>query len=144
MQQMIECLLARQEEMNANTKAMREDIKSGQAEMRSIVGAIEEKMDVWVAHRRDDQKGRMSCQEMMEALLECEELTSADMKACQEAATCHEATEADTEKIEPDPGMMQSIEEHQEIPKAETAVMLVGGLRKRVGSGILLRSATRS
>jgi hypothetical protein len=31
----------------------------------------------------------------------------------------------------PDPGMMQSVEEHQEIPKEEAAVMPVKGLRKR-------------
>jgi hypothetical protein len=35
------------------------------------------------------------------------------------------------EKTEPDPEMMQSIGEHQEIPKEEAAVMPVGGLRKR-------------
>jgi hypothetical protein len=39
-------------------------------------------------------------------------------------------TEADTEKTEPDPGMMQSTEEHQEIPKEEAAVMPIGELRK--------------
>jgi hypothetical protein len=40
-------------------------------------------------------------------------------------------TERDTEKIQPNPGMMQSVKEHQEIPKGEGAVMLLGGLRKR-------------
>jgi hypothetical protein len=44
---------------------------------------------------------------------------------------CLRKTEADTEKTEPDPGMMQSVEEHQEIPKEEAALMPVGGLRKR-------------
>jgi hypothetical protein len=39
--------------------------------------------------------------------------------------------EADAEKIEPGPGMMQSIEEHQEIPKGEATVMTIGGLRKQ-------------
>jgi hypothetical protein len=43
-----------------------------------------------------------------------------------ERTACHEATET-----EPDPGMMQSTEEHQEIPKEEAAVMPVGGLMKR-------------
>jgi hypothetical protein len=52
-------------------------------------------------------------------------------KACQETSTCHEATEAYTEKIQPDPRMMQSIAERQEVPKEEAAVMLVGGRRKR-------------
>jgi hypothetical protein len=36
----------------------------------------------------------------------------ANMKACEETTTCHEAMEAETERNEPDPGMMQSIEEH--------------------------------
>jgi hypothetical protein len=44
---------------------------------------------------------------------------------------CLGMTEADTEKTEPDPGMMQSTEEHQEIFKGEAAVMPVGELRKR-------------
>jgi hypothetical protein len=34
-------------------------------------------------------------------------------------------------KIEPDPRLMPSPEEHQEIPTEDTAVMLVGELRKR-------------
>jgi hypothetical protein len=53
------------------------------------------------------------------------------MKACQEATACHEAMEADIEKIEPNPGMMQSVGEPQEVPKGEAAVMPVGGLRKQ-------------
>jgi hypothetical protein len=44
---------------------------------------------------------------------------------------CSGETEADTEKNEPDPRMMQSTKEHQEIPKGEDAVMLVGEPRKR-------------
>jgi hypothetical protein len=47
-----------------------------------------------------------------------------------ETTACHEATETDTEKIEPYPGMMQSVGEHQDVPKEEAAVMLVRGLRK--------------
>jgi hypothetical protein len=44
---------------------------------------------------------------------------------------CLGKTEADTEKNEPDPGMMQSTEEHQEIPKGEATVMPIGEPRKR-------------
>jgi hypothetical protein len=44
---------------------------------------------------------------------------------------CLGKTEADTEKTEPDPGMMQSTEKHQEIPKGEAAVMPVRAPRKR-------------
>jgi hypothetical protein len=57
--------------------------------------------------------------------------TQSPQKVYQEKAACQEATEADAEETEPDPGMMQSAGEHQEIPKEEAAVMPVGGLRKR-------------
>jgi hypothetical protein len=43
-----------------------------------------------------------------------------------ETTACREATET-----EPDPGMMQSIEDHQEITNGEVAVMPVGGRRMR-------------
>jgi hypothetical protein len=49
---------------------MREDIKIGQAEIRSIVGAFQEKLDACVASRRNDEKETMSFQETMEAHLE--------------------------------------------------------------------------
>jgi hypothetical protein len=38
---------------------------------------------------------------------------------------------AGTEKTKPDPGMMQSIGEHQGVPKEEAAVMPVGGSRRK-------------
>jgi hypothetical protein len=44
---------------------------------------------------------------------------------------CLGKMEADTEKTEPDPGLMQSTEKHQEITKGEAAVMPVGEPRKR-------------
>jgi hypothetical protein len=40
------------------------------------------------------------------------------------------ASQEDTE-TKPDPEKMQSVEEHQQIPKEDAAVMPVGGLRKR-------------
>jgi hypothetical protein len=54
-----------------------------------------------------------------------------NLKACQETTACREATKANAEKTEPDPGMMQSVRKHQEVPKEDAAVMPVGGLRKR-------------
>jgi hypothetical protein len=53
------------------------------------------------------------------------------MKECQETTVCHEATEADMEKIGPESGMMQSVAEHQEVPREDAAVIPVGGLRKQ-------------
>jgi hypothetical protein len=45
-----------------------------------------------------------------------------------ETSARNEATETD-----PDPGMTQSISEHQETPKEDAAVMPVGGPKKRCG-----------
>jgi hypothetical protein len=40
-------------------------------------------------------------------------------------------TEANTEKFEQDPVMMQSVEKHRDVPMEEVAVMPVKGLKKR-------------
>jgi hypothetical protein len=73
----------------------------------------------------------MFCQETTEACLGREKPTSVGMEACQETTPCHEVTVTDLEKTEPKPGMMQSMGEHQEVPKEEAAVMPVGGLKKQ-------------
>jgi hypothetical protein len=83
---------------------MREDIKTGQAEIRSIVGAFQEKFDACVASRRDDQKETISFQETAEAHLECKEQTSVTM---------------------------ESEEKHQEAPKEDAVVKPVKGRKKR-------------
>jgi hypothetical protein len=74
---------------------------------------------------------RTACQEMTEAHLECEEPASADMKACQDTTACHEVTDTDKEKIEPDPGMMQPIGRRQEDSKEDAIVKSVKGRKKR-------------
>jgi hypothetical protein len=76
--------------MDANLKEMREEIKSGQAEMISTVNAFQETTDVWIANMRDDRKERMGRQE---------------------------ATEANPEEMEPHPEKMGSGAEHREFPK---------------------------
>jgi hypothetical protein len=83
--------------MDANAKSMREDIKCGQAEMRSI-------LDAWITDIKDAWKKMTACQEV---------------------------TGANPEKIEPDLGKMQSVEEHQEIPKENSIVKPVKGRKKR-------------
>jgi hypothetical protein len=114
MQQMMEILLAKidtkMEAIRAETKPMQDT-------------RMEANRNVW-------WKERTPSQETTEARLECEEPNSADMKACQETTARHGATEADTEKIEPNPGMMQSVGDHQEVPKGEATMMPVRGLRK--------------
>jgi hypothetical protein len=51
-------------------------------------------------------------------------------EACKGTVTCHKETEAYTEKIQSDPGMMQFTGEHHKVPKEEAVVMLVRRLRK--------------
>jgi hypothetical protein len=151
MQQMLQQLLAMQVKaeadrevlkgiMDANTRSMREDIKSSQAEMRSMV-------DAWITDIKDASKKTMDrlprCEgtnpEKMEpnsgereAVMDRQEIPNEEVAVHSQRA-CRSETAASQEDTEtkPDPGKMQSVEEHQEIPKEEAAAMPVGGLRKR-------------
>jgi hemerythrin-like domain-containing protein len=93
--------------MDANTKEMNAKMDANQAEMRSTVCAFRSELKETIQHE-------------MKAVIQP---IQAELD---ETTACNEATET-----EPDPGKMQSIEEYQEIPKVEAAVMLVGELRKR-------------
>jgi hypothetical protein len=88
---------ANQAKMNVNLNKIREEIKSGQTDTRSIV-------DAWITDMKNGRKQMIAC---------------------------HKATKADTEKINPHPGMMQSVREHQDVSNEEATVMPVGGLMKR-------------
>jgi hypothetical protein len=90
------------EMVDSNTKATQEE--SGQAEMRSAIGAIGEKMDAWIANMENDLKERTSCRETTETHLKCEEQTSA---------------------------IMESEEKPQEAPKQDAIVKPVKGRKKR-------------
>jgi hypothetical protein len=100
----------------------------------------------------------MESQQMMEFLLAMRQDMKADMKTNHDdllktikdeiqayheemmamVDDCHKGmmaclgkTEADTEKLDPDSGMMQSTEEHQEFTKKDAAVMSVREPRKQ-------------
>jgi hypothetical protein len=119
------------EKADADRKADRENLK----EMIEKMKARQNEMLARMERMMDTDETDVKLQELTEAVKqthrECEEPTSADMKACQETTVCHEATEEDIEKIELDSGMMQSVAEHQEIPREDAAVMPVRGLRKQ-------------
>jgi hypothetical protein len=95
---------------NANLKDLNEDIKSSQAELRSTICAF------WSELKETIQHGMKVVIQPIRAELD-------------ETTACQEVTQ-----IESNPGMMQSIEENQEITKRETAVMEVGetGTRRKV------------
>jgi hypothetical protein len=135
-----------QEAMKANPKKL-EPIDSMMVileKMIATMNANQEKMEVM------DLKGNlaeMECEsEHQETLKEdavvepvkgrkkwhrCRKLAAKNTKVYQETTACHKAMKADMEKIEPDPEMMQSAEEHQEIPIEDAAIMPVGEPRKR-------------
>jgi uncharacterized protein YlxW (UPF0749 family) len=93
--------------MDTDLNEMREEIKSNQAEMRSTICAFQSELKETIQHE-------------IKAVIQP---TRAELD---ETTACNGAT-----GTEPDPGMMQSIEEHQEIPKGEAAVMPVGEPRKQ-------------
>jgi hypothetical protein len=117
-----EVMLARievsQEREDTNLKEMKEQILANQAktdttqermnanlrkEMKSTVNAFQERMDASIADMKDGRKERTACQE---------------------------AAEANPEKLETNPEMMQSVGEHREVPKEEAAVRSSGALKK--------------
>jgi hypothetical protein len=135
MQQMMEHLLAKmdanQAEMKADRKAMQEKADAGQAE---IIAAIEMKMDALITNIKIGRKETMACQYAMETSLKKIEPNSEEKDAAVEQheipneevavhsqRTCRSETTPSQEPTEtkPDPGMMQSVEEHQEIPKED-------------------------
>jgi hypothetical protein len=76
-------------------QATQEDIKCGQAEMRSAIGAYEEKMDAWIGNRKKDPK---------------------------ETKACHNEMKASIKKMEPNSGEKKAVVERQKIPNEEVAV----------------------
>jgi hypothetical protein len=97
--------------VDANLKDLKEDIKASQAEMRSIICTFRSEL-------------KETIQRKMRSILDA---WLTDLKVGRKETTaCQEATE-----IEPGPGMMQSVEELQEIRKEDAAVTPVEGPRKR-------------
>jgi hypothetical protein len=78
-----------------------------QAEMRFTVCAMRSELEETIQHR-------------MKAAIQPIRAELDEMTACNGAT-----------ETEPDPGMMQSVEEHQKTPKEDAPVMPVGGPRKR-------------
>jgi hypothetical protein len=123
MQQMKEHLSASQEQMMGKTETNQEErlarmdasqersnenpteeIKSGQAEIKSIVNAFQEMMDARIANIRDNLKETMYCQLTTEACLDSKEPNSED-------------TESEVE--------------HHKVPTEEAAVKSLGTMKKQ-------------
>jgi hypothetical protein len=132
--------------MDENAKSMREDVKSGQAEMTSTIRAFHEKMDAWIANRKNDREETIACHDEMEVRIKKMEPNPGEKKAVVERQefsnnevavhsqrTCQSkrAVSQGGTETEPDPRKLQSVEEHQEIPKEKAVVKPVKGRKKR-------------
>jgi hypothetical protein len=132
--------------MDANAKSMRQEIIYAQAKIRSTVNVFKEKMDASIANRTIVRKEMTACQYAMETSLKNMESNPGEEKtavrqheipkekvAVPFQKTCRSETGTSQEDTEtkPDPGKMQSVEDHLEISKEEAAVMPVGEPRKR-------------
>jgi hypothetical protein len=105
-------------QMNANAKANQEESRKANQELMAKMDSNQKKAEAdkeeMLARIKEDRKAD---QEM--AMLEAQQ---------KRMMACLGQTEANTEKI--DPGMMQSIEEHQDVPNEDVAMMPVGEPRK--------------
>jgi hypothetical protein len=124
MQQIVESLA----KAEADRKADKEDRKADQEKMAADRKADEENM---AANRKADQEKMVADKEDFLARMDAfHEKRMAMLEAQQRRMiACLGQTDANTEKM--DPGMMQSAEEHQDVPNEDVAVMPVGEPRKR-------------
>jgi hypothetical protein len=95
------------ERMNVSLK---EEMKSGQAEIRSTVNALIGKMDAWFTEMKDGRRETMACQEATEAN--------------------PEKTEVCVNSKEPSPEEIESESERQEVPTKDAIVKPVRGRKK--------------
>jgi hypothetical protein len=93
--------------MDTNINEMREEIKSGQAEMRSTTCTFQSEL-------------KETIQRQMKAVIQ------PIRSELDETTACNGETETEL-----DPRMMQSVEDYQEMPKGKAAVMPVGEPRER-------------
>jgi HD-GYP domain-containing protein (c-di-GMP phosphodiesterase class II) len=97
------------------------------AEMKADQATMVAKLD-------DNKKKAEAFQEKMEATIQSirsEVQETIHNRVENVRAELNQKTEANTEKFEQDPGMMQSVEEHQDVPTEDVALMPVGEPRKR-------------
>jgi hypothetical protein len=119
MQQIMETLAKAEADRKADIEDMLARIKEDRQANQELLARMDAMFD---AHQK-----RMSCFGQTEARLEYEEPASGNIKDDRnETTACNVATE----KIEPDPSMMQSAEEHQDILSEDVGVMPVKGPKK--------------
>jgi hypothetical protein len=141
MTKMKEDLLTKmKEERNTDQEKMAADKKDFLARMKEAKqGLLTEMKEDLLTKTKEDRKAdqeKMAAdkEDFLARMDAIHEKRMAMLDAHQKRMTaCLGEMDANTEKIELDTGMMQSIEEHQDVPSEDVAVMPVKGLRKRRG-----------
>jgi hypothetical protein len=119
------------QEIRTGQKHMQEMIRTSQEKMEVAIQSIQSEMDETIQQRVENVMKHINHKtEFLESLPRDDHFPRSDGGIYRED--------------QPDPRMMQSISEHQEVPKEEATVMLVGGLRKQHRTRIWLWAATRS
>jgi hypothetical protein len=148
LQQIMEMMEKMDGDRRAFIEWMKAKMKATQAETKAILAEMKARREKMMeAQTNDDRNEWTACQDVMEANPEKMEPNTEENEAALERQRVHKEdtaiqsqkdnqneTTADnkaTEKIETDPGMLLSIEEHQDVPIEDFAVMPVKGLRKR-------------
>jgi hypothetical protein len=120
MKQMTQELLRGMEErINANRKADRDELKAIMNAFQEKLDSIQEKVEARMANfeeKMDDYRNKRMA------------MLDAHHKSIMVSLG---QTETNTEKTVPDPEMMQSAEEHRDVPSEDVIVRPVKGLRKR-------------
>jgi hypothetical protein len=106
---------------------MRGEIRSGRAKLKSVT---EEGVKVEIQSVRSERDGKIQ-QRVENVVTRVIHETQSLQKACLETTAWYEVTERDMEKIETDPGMVQSVAEHQDDPEEVSIVKQVKGRKKR-------------
>jgi hypothetical protein len=136
------------EERKAFIEWMKAKTKANQAETKAILEKTKARRDKRMeANMNDDRNKLTACQDTIEGNPEKMELNTEENEAVLERKRVHKedkeihsqrdeqnetkAYNEATEKIEENPEMMQSAEEHQDVPNEDVAVMPVKGLKKR-------------
>jgi formiminotetrahydrofolate cyclodeaminase len=142
MQQMLERLLAGQaifeEKVDDNRKAYQEIMDSNQEKLAADKEDFLARMEAIFDDNR--KKVEADKEEMLARIKEEDRQANEELSTRMDArfgayeksiVACLGQAEVRTEKIERDTEMMQSAEEHQDVPSEDVAVMPVKGLMKR-------------
>jgi hypothetical protein len=135
MGKMTERLLAKLEDkMDVNQKKAEADKEDLLTRMETIIDANQKKAEAekqeMLARMKEDRKANQ--EDLLARMDAYHEKRMAMFDAYQKRVmACLGQEEADTKKIEQDPGMMQSVEEHQDVPSEDVVLKPVKGLKKR-------------